>query len=180
MAPRCPSLAQGYAWVAVLMALVAAGRAAAAAWPQAQMAPTSACADAVAIVVPTARGNASSRLGCASELARLGCPSAQAGDQVTLGPGPPGLPHGACHVQKAGMPAPWMLALGLPLDINQRSASDLRHVPGLGGAVAERIVAYRQEHGPFAHLDELTAVRGIGAKSLRKLMPYLTAKVPSA
>jgi len=52
------------------------------------------------------------------------------------------------------------------ININTASAADLEKLPGIGPALAARIVAYREEHGPFAQVDDLTRVPGIGPKTL--------------
>jgi len=39
---------------------------------------------------------------------------------------------------------------------------------GVGLAKAHRIVEYREAHGPFEHIDELAAVRGIGSSTVEK------------
>ena len=39
---------------------------------------------------------------------------------------------------------------------------------GVGPAIAARIVAYRSENGPFASIDDLQMVKGIGAKTIEK------------
>ena len=39
---------------------------------------------------------------------------------------------------------------------------------GVGLAKAHRIVEYREAHGPFEHIDELAAVRGIGSATVEK------------
>ncbi len=62
------------------------------------------------------------------------------------------------------------------VNINQASAEELQVIPGVGATLAERIVTYRSEHGPFAAPEELTAVRGIGEKSLAKLLPWISLK----
>jgi len=59
------------------------------------------------------------------------------------------------------------------VDINTASAEDLKKVPGLGEALAQRIVAFREEHGRFEKVDDLLNVRGIGVTSLEKLRPHL-------
>ena len=61
----------------------------------------------------------------------------------------------------------------LPLRLNLASAGDLEAVPGIGPALAARIVAYRQANGPFATVEDLLNVSGIGEKTLAKLRPYL-------
>lgn len=47
------------------------------------------------------------------------------------------------------------LLLGIKLDPNRDSREDLEAVPGIGPKTAERMVAYRREHGPFRSLGEL-------------------------
>jgi len=59
------------------------------------------------------------------------------------------------------------------VDINEASATALAEVPGIGEVMAERIVAWRKEHGPFERVEDLMKVKGIGEKSLEKLKPYL-------
>ncbi|OGO05037.1 MAG: hypothetical protein A2Y73_02490 [Chloroflexi bacterium RBG_13_56_8] len=62
-----------------------------------------------------------------------------------------------------------------PINVNTASVELLRDgVSGIGQAIAERIVAYRQEHGPFTALSELINVRGIGVSSLSKLASQLS------
>ncbi len=51
------------------------------------------------------------------------------------------------------------------VDLNACRAEDLDALPGIGPALAERIVAYRDEHGPFRSMDELRKVKGFN-KSL--------------
>ncbi len=61
----------------------------------------------------------------------------------------------------------------LPLHLNLASAAELETVPGIGPALAARIIAYRQANGPFAAVEDLLNVAGIGEKTLAKLRPYL-------
>ena len=52
------------------------------------------------------------------------------------------------------------------VNINTASASELEKLPGIGPALAPRIVEYRDSHGPFATVDALTDVPGIGKAKL--------------
>lgn len=59
------------------------------------------------------------------------------------------------------------------LDLNRADASDLEGLPGVGSTTAERIIAYRDEHGPFTSVDELKQVKGIGPALFAKLAPLV-------
>lgn len=60
------------------------------------------------------------------------------------------------------------------VNINKAGAEALEALPGIGPALASRIITYRQENGPFKTVDDITQVRGIGSKMLAKLRPYLS------
>jgi competence protein ComEA len=60
-------------------------------------------------------------------------------------------------------------AAGAPVDLNSATAEQLDTLPGIGPATAEKIVAYRQQHGAFHSLAELDAVSGIGPAKLEQL-----------
>ena len=60
-----------------------------------------------------------------------------------------------------------------PVDLNAASPEQLDTLPGIGPALAARIVAYRDEHGPFTEVEQLNKVKGIGARTLEKLRPLL-------
>ncbi len=49
------------------------------------------------------------------------------------------------------------------ININTASAKDLQKLDGIGRTVAERIVHYREEHGPFKRGEDLRKVEGVGA-----------------
>jgi len=53
--------------------------------------------------------------------------------------------------------------------INQATPSELEELPGVGPVLAGRIHAYREEHGPFASVDDLLDVPGIGEGKLAAL-----------
>lgn len=52
------------------------------------------------------------------------------------------------------------------MDVNLADAALLEDLPGIGPTLAERIVKYRDAHGPFASVDALADVKGIGKKTV--------------
>jgi competence protein ComEA len=61
-----------------------------------------------------------------------------------------------------------------PVDLNRAGAAELTTVPGIGKALAQRIVEFREEHGPFERVEDLMKVKGIGEKSFAKIRPHVT------
>lgn len=59
------------------------------------------------------------------------------------------------------------------ISINSASAAQLEELPGVGPAIAGRIVEYRQANGGFKSIDEIERVKGIGPKKLESMRPYL-------
>lgn len=62
-----------------------------------------------------------------------------------------------------------------PLDINTASAEALEELMGIGPKLAQAIVDYRTEHGPFASVEELLRVSGIGEGKLDAIREDITA-----
>lgn len=60
------------------------------------------------------------------------------------------------------------------VNINTADASLLQTLSGIGIKKAEAIIAYREEHGPFASVDDLQEVSGIGEKTVEKLRASIT------
>lgn len=60
------------------------------------------------------------------------------------------------------------------ININNANSKELVNLPGVGEAIAERIVEYRKTHGPFISVNQLINVKGIGKKKLDKMLPYCT------
>jgi competence protein ComEA len=56
-----------------------------------------------------------------------------------------------------------------PVHLNSATLEQLDALPGVGPVTAEKILAYRQEHGAFGSVDELDAVSGIGPARLEQL-----------
>jgi competence protein ComEA len=62
---------------------------------------------------------------------------------------------------------------GTRLDLNRAAAGDLELLPGIGPALAQRIVEDRNTHGPFFEIEGLRRVRGIGPRTLERLRPLI-------
>lgn len=60
-----------------------------------------------------------------------------------------------------------------PISLNKASKNELLALPGVGPAMADRIIADRREHGPFKNVEDLKRVKGIGSKKFEKLRKYL-------
>jgi competence ComEA-like helix-hairpin-helix protein len=59
------------------------------------------------------------------------------------------------------------------LDLNHCNARELAVLPEVGPALADRILRYREEEGPFKNIDQLLEVKGIGVKRLGPLREFL-------
>ena len=80
----------------------------------------------------------------------------------------------------AGPEAPLPRADGLSgpalLNLNTASQEELEALPEIGPTRAQAIIAYRDENGPFAYLEELIDVPGIGESTLESVLDYLTVE----
>ncbi len=59
------------------------------------------------------------------------------------------------------------------VNINTADASQLALLPRVGPSVAQKIVAFRKENGPFKSPEDLMLVQGIGEKTWQLLKPYV-------
>lgn len=60
------------------------------------------------------------------------------------------------------------------IDLNTATRWELMSLPGVGETYADRIIAYREEHGGFDTVEELMEVRGIGKSLFENVKDYLT------
>ena len=63
-------------------------------------------------------------------------------------------------------------AVGI-VDLNSATVADLDTLPGVGPVTAQRILAWRTEHGRFSRVEELQEVDGIGPKTYAQLAPHV-------
>jgi len=62
------------------------------------------------------------------------------------------------------------------INLNTATAAELDLLPGIGPALAQRIVEDREQRGPFRSIDNLGRVRGIGPETIRKIRPLVTVE----
>lgn len=88
------------------------------------------------------------------------------GEQVVVGLGAvAGGPPSAGAAAGIASPA------GGPVDLNAATVADLDVLPGVGPVLAQRIVDWREAHGPFTGVDQLREISGIGDRKFEDLKP---------
>ena len=82
----------------------------------------------------------------------------------------------------AGRPTELVRGDGLPyrIDLNNASRAELLQLPGVGGALADRIEEHRRTSGAFHRVDDLREVSGVGPAKLERLRPYVTVRPEEA
>lgn len=74
----------------------------------------------------------------------------------------------------AETPAPSTAETPAPLDLNAATAAELETLPRIGPALAQTIIAYREANGPFARVEDIQNVPGIGPATYEQIALYLT------
>lgn len=91
------------------------------------------------------------------------------GEQIVVGlPGPP-VDSGTSEPQPTAGGASTAL-----VDINSANVTQLDELPGIGPVLAQRIVDFREENGPFKSVEELENVSGVGPAVLAKVKDLVT------
>lgn len=62
------------------------------------------------------------------------------------------------------------------IDINSATWEELTLLPGIGETIAQRIVAYRRENGPFESIGDLSKVRGIRPSVINDIRKFVSVK----
>jgi competence protein ComEA len=65
------------------------------------------------------------------------------------------------------------LVPGDRVDVDRADVTEITRLPRVGPALAQRIVAWRTEHGPFGSLERLDSVPGVGPRLLEALRPFV-------
>lgn len=87
-----------------------------------------------------------------------------------------GASAGAGSTQGAGISQPGSPAL--KIDLDRAGADELNRLPGIGPALASRIVADREANGPFGSIEEFQRVRGVGPALSARIAPHVTFSAP--
>jgi competence protein ComEA len=61
-----------------------------------------------------------------------------------------------------------------PVNLNQATEQELTDLPGIGPVMAARIIEFRDQHGGFDSVDQLSEVDGIGPATLQEISPLVT------
>ncbi len=60
------------------------------------------------------------------------------------------------------------------VDINTADANELELLPGIGPALAKRIIEYRERHGVYSSAEDIMDVSGIGQGIFEDIKPYIS------
>jgi competence protein ComEA len=83
------------------------------------------------------------------------------------------------RVGEASPPAPVLgpsASGGGKVNLNTATAGELEALPGIGPTLAQRIVEYRQTHGPFQAIEDVMDVTGIGSATFEKIRDRISTE----
>jgi competence protein ComEA len=135
-----------------------------------------------ALAVLTSAGSPATAADAASAAADAGpLPSSPAAPAPSPEPGLASASSEAAHALAAGPPCPERRdepagrALGTqaPVVLNRADAAELQRLPGVGAKRAAAILALRQRLGRFRRPSDLLRVKGIGPRTLERMLPHL-------
>ncbi len=95
-------------------------------------------------------------------------------------PGRPNYPISVLHSESNSFLAPidWTATPIPPTvirhDLNTATRADLIELPGIGPSLADSILAYREQHGPFQRVEDLDLVTGVGPRKLESVRQFLS------
>ena len=70
----------------------------------------------------------------------------------------------------------WAEELHAKTDVNKANVKTLAKIKNIGKKLAEKIVEFREKHGPFKSLEDLLKIKGLGKKKLAKIRDHLAIK----
>ena len=62
------------------------------------------------------------------------------------------------------------------VNINDASPEELQQLPGVGNAISQRIVDYRENVGDFQQPEDLMKVKGVGQKTMEHIRPMVAVE----
>jgi len=60
------------------------------------------------------------------------------------------------------------------LDLNTATVKELEALPGIGPALAEKLLSWREENGPFTCREDILSINGIGEATYETIKPYIS------
>lgn len=81
---------------------------------------------------------------------------------------------GVCVETEISVPAEEVAPEFHPVDLNTAGLEELDTLPGIGESLARRIIAWREEHGPFGRTEDIMEVSGIGPAKFAELEDWVT------